>query len=85
MKNDIHEFVSSYDTFQWHKGKTMKLLCTLKPPTIPNNVPMDMSIDLIMGIPKESNIIMIMVVVDFMTKYSHLCSLPPTFTPPLVE
>ena len=45
---------------------------------------MGISMDFFMGIPKEGNKTIIMVVVDRLTKYSYLCALPPTFTPSLV-
>jgi hypothetical protein len=80
MKKDIHAFVAECDTCQCNKGKTVKTLDTLQPLSIPPTIWMDISMDFIVGLPKSGNNKVIMVVVDHLSKYVHLCSLQHPFT-----
>ena len=40
--------------------------------------------DFIVRLPKEGNKLVIMVIVDHLSKYAHFCALPPSFTLSLV-
>jgi hypothetical protein len=70
MKRDIHTFVAKCNTFQRNKGETIKTLGTLQllpiPPTIWTNISMDFTI----GLPKSGNMLVIVVVVDHLSKYA---------------
>jgi hypothetical protein len=79
MKRDIHTFLAKCDTYQRHKGKTIKAPGTLQLLLIPPTIWMDISMDFIVGLPKSSNKLVIMVVVDCLSKYAHLCSLQQPF------
>jgi hypothetical protein len=84
IKHEIHTFVVECDVFQCNKGETVKALDTLQPLPIPLSIWRDISIDFIVGLPKCGNKEVIMVVVDRLTKYAHLCSLQNSFTASIV-
>jgi len=84
MKNDILTFVAECDVRQRHKGETVKSLGTLQPLPIPASIWTEVSMDFITGLPKSGNKLVIMVVVDRLSKYDHFCALPHPFTPTLV-
>jgi hypothetical protein len=72
--------VAECDTCQCNKGETIKILGTLQPLPIPPTIWMDISMDFIVGLPKYGNKSIIMVVVDHLSKYAHLCALQHPFT-----
>jgi hypothetical protein len=80
MKQDIRNFVAECDVFQRKKGETVKSLGTLQPLLIPPAFWKDISMDFITGLPKSGNKSVIMVVVDRLSKYAHLCALQHPFT-----
>jgi hypothetical protein len=80
MKHDVHTFVAECDVFQCNKGETVKSPGTLQPLLIPPTIWRDISMDFIVGLPKSGNKSVIMVVVDHLSKYAHLCSLQHPFT-----
>eukprot|EP00253_Pinus_taeda_P025507 PITA_25507 len=84
MKTDILTFVTECEVCQCHKGETIKLPGTLQPLPILTSIRMDVSMDFITGLPNLGNKSIIMVVVDRLSKYAHLCALPHPFTPTLV-
>jgi hypothetical protein len=71
MKQDIYTFVVECDFFQCNKGETVKAPCTLQPHSITPSIWWDISMDFIAGLPKYGNKIVIMVVVDHLSKYAH--------------
>jgi hypothetical protein len=73
MKQDIHTFVLEFDTCQHNKGETIKDPCTLQSLLIPLVIWRDISMDFIVGLPKSCNKSVIMVLVDHLSKYDHLC------------
>jgi hypothetical protein len=79
MKQDIHTFVVECDTCQCNKGETVKAPGTLQPLSIPPTIWRDISMDFIVGLPKSGNKSVIMVVVDHLSKYAHLCALQHPF------
>jgi hypothetical protein len=84
MKQDIHNFVVECDVCQRNKGETVKSLSTLQPLPIPPAIWKDVSMDFITGLPKSGNKSIIMVVVDRLSKYAHLCALQHPFTTSMV-
>jgi hypothetical protein len=80
MKQDIRNFVAKCDVCQCNKGETVKSPGTLQPLPIPPAIWRDISMDLIVGLPKLGNKLVIMVVVDHLSKYAHFCSLQHPFT-----
>ena len=66
MKKDTCTFVVECDTFQTHKGETMKPPSELQPLPIPNAVWTDISMNFIIGLPKSNNWFVIMVVDDYL-------------------
>ena len=84
MKNDILTFVVECDVCQRNKGEIIKLPGTLQPLPLPTSVWIDFCMDSITSLPKSGNKLVIMVVVDRLSKYAHFCTLPHPFTPTLV-
>lgn len=80
MKKDIHTFVTKCDTFQRNKGEEMKTPWSLQPFPIPTTIWKNISMDFIVGLPKEGNKLVIMVVLNRLSKYAHFFSLEQTFT-----
>jgi hypothetical protein len=68
------------DTFQLNKGYTVTTPDTLQPLPIPPTIWTDISMDFIFGLPKSGNKSVIMVVVDNLSKYAHLCAIQHPFT-----
>jgi hypothetical protein len=79
-KQDICNFVVKCDVCQCNKGETVKSPGTLQPLPIPLAIWRDISINFITGLPKSGNKSFIMVVVDRLSKYAHLCALQHPFT-----
>jgi hypothetical protein len=80
MKRDVRTFVAKCEVCQCNKGKTVKTSGTLQPLLIPPTIWQDISMDFIVGLPKSGNKSVIMVVVDHLSKYAHLCALQQPFT-----
>ena len=80
MKQDVHNFVAKCDVCQHNKGEIVKTPSTLQLLPIPPTIWRDITMDFIVGLPKSSNKPVIMVVVDHLSKYAHLCSLQHPFT-----
>ena len=80
MKQEICTFVDECDVCQRNKGETVKSPGTLQPLPIPPAIWRDISMDFIVGLHKSGNKSVIMVVVDRLSKYAHLCSLQHPFT-----
>jgi hypothetical protein len=79
MKQDIRNFFIECDVCQRNKGEIVKSLGTLQPLPIPPAIWRDISMDFIIGLPKLENKSVIMVFVDHLSKYSHLCALQHPF------
>jgi hypothetical protein len=80
MKHDIHTFVAECDVFQRNKVEIVKSPGTLQSLPIPHAIWKDISMDCITGLPKSGNKLVIMVVVDCLSRYDHLCALQHPFT-----
>jgi hypothetical protein len=84
MKQDIRNFVAECEVCQHNKGEIVKSLGTLQLLLIPPAIWKDISMDFITGLPKSGNKLVIMVVVDHLSKYSHLCALQHPFMASMV-
>jgi hypothetical protein len=80
MKQKVHNFVVECDVCQHKKGEIVKYLVRLQLLPIPPIIWMDISMDFIVGLPKSNNKLVIMVVVDCISKYAHLCALQHPFS-----
>jgi hypothetical protein len=80
MKQKIRNFVAECEVCQHNKGEIVKSPGTLQPLSIPPAIWKDISIDFITSLSKSGNKSVIMVVVDHLSKYSHLCALQHPFT-----
>jgi hypothetical protein len=80
MKQDICTFVDECDTCHRNKGETVKTLGTLQSLLFPPVIWTNISMEFIVGLPKSENKFVIMVVVDRLSKYAHLCALQRPFT-----
>jgi len=80
MKQDVYTFVAKCDICQHNNGEIVKTPSTLQPLLIPPTIWIDISMDFIVGLHKSRNKSVIMVVVNHLSKYDHLCALQHTFT-----
>jgi hypothetical protein len=80
MKHDIHKFVAECEVCQRNKGETVKSPGTFPSLLTPPAIWKDISMDFITGLPKSGNKLVIMVVVDRLSKYAHFCALSHRFT-----
>jgi hypothetical protein len=80
MKQDIRNFVAECEVCQCNKGEIVKSSGTLQLLPIPPTIWKDISMDFITCLPKSRNKLVIMVVVDHLSKYSHFCTLQHPFT-----
>jgi hypothetical protein len=64
MKKDILTFVEECETFQWNKDTTIKTPGALQPFPILTILWTNISMDFIVGLPKDGNKSVTMVVVD---------------------
>jgi hypothetical protein len=79
LKTDVQRFVAKYLVFQQNKVETIKTPGILQPLTIPSHHWLEVSMDLIIGLPKSEGKSVIMVIVDRLTKYVHFCALSHPF------
>jgi hypothetical protein len=84
MKQDVRNFVLEFDVCQCNKGETVKSPGTLQLLLIPPAIWWDISMDFIVGLPKLSNKLVILVVVDHLSRYAHFCALQHPFRASIV-
>jgi hypothetical protein len=84
MKQYICNFFAECDVCQCNMGETVKSPGILQPLPIPPAIWRDISMDFITGLPKSGNKLVIMVVVDRLSKYAHFCALQHPFTTSMV-
>ena len=75
MKKDIKEHIKNCETCQRIKVDTIKPAGLLQPLPIPDKPWLDISMDLITGLPKSQGYNVILVVVDRLTKSVHFMPL----------
>ena len=80
MKKNVHTFVAECDVCQCNKGEIIKSPGTLQPLLIPPAIWKDISMEFITGLPKSGNKLVIVVVVDRLSKYAHFFTLSHPFT-----
>ena len=82
MKSDIKQYIREWDVCQWIKTKTNAPTGLLQPLAIPNRPWSDVNLDFIEGLPKSQGyeVILVVVVVDWFTKYAHFMQLQCTFS-----
>jgi hypothetical protein len=80
MKQYIRKFVAECEVCQCNKGEIVKSPGTLQPLPIPPVIWKDISMEFIIVLPKSGNKLVIIVVVDCLSKYAHFCTLPHPFT-----
>ena len=79
LKTDVQKFVSECVVFQQNKGETIKTPSLLQPLIIPSQHWKEVSMDFIIGLPKYEGKDVIMVVMDWLTKYAHFLYLSHPF------
>ena len=79
LKTDVQKFVTKCLVCQQNKVETIKTPGLLQPLSIPSQRWTDVSIVFITGLPKYEGKSVIMVVVDRLTEYEHLCALSHPF------
>jgi hypothetical protein len=84
MKQDVHNFVVECDVCQCKNGETIKSPGTLESLSIQPPIWQDIFMDFIVALPKSGNNLVIMVIVDHISNYSHLCSLKNPFIASIV-
>jgi hypothetical protein len=71
--------VDECHTYQCNKGETVIPPSTLQPLSLPPTIWTDISMDFNVVLPKSGNKLVIMVALDRLSKYDHLCSLQQPF------
>jgi hypothetical protein len=79
LKTDFQRFVAECLVCQKHKVETIKSPGLLQPLAIPSQCWEEVSMDFITGLPKSEGNIVIMVIVDRLTKYTHFSALSHPF------
>jgi hypothetical protein len=79
MKQDVCNFLAECNVCQRNKGEIVKSPGTLQLLPIPPAIWSDISMDFIVGLPKSGNKLVVMVVVDSLSKYAHFCALQHPF------
>jgi hypothetical protein len=72
--------VAECEACQCNKGETIKSLGTLQPLPIPSVIWQDISMKLIVSLPKSGNKTFFMVVLDCLSKYAHFFAIQHPFT-----
>lgn len=80
MGRVVKEFLRHYETCQQYKVDTMKPASLLQPLLIPTQIWTKVSMDFIEGLPRSNVYLVIMVIVDRLTKYSHFVPLRHPYT-----
>jgi len=81
MKHEIRTFVAECDIFQRKKGEIVKTSRASQLLLVPTTIWTDISMDFILALLKSNNKLVIMVVINFLSRYAHFCALLHPFTP----
>jgi hypothetical protein len=79
LKTNVQRFVEECLVCQQNNVETIKIPGLLQPLSIPSQRWEEVSMDFIKGLPKSEGKSVIMVIVDRLTKYTHLCALSHPF------
>lgn len=80
MREEIKEWVQSCEQWQRNKGENVAYLGLLQPLDIPTQVWTDVYMDFIEGLPKSEGKNVIMVVLDWLSKYAHFLTINHPYT-----
>ena len=84
MRKTILRFVKESNVCQTHKYQVLALVGFLQPLLVPQLIWQEVSMDFIIGIPKSQWFKVIMVIVDWLSKYAHFILLKHPFTTKIV-
>ena len=84
MKSDLKKFVKNCDVCQRIKSETSSLAGLLQPLSIPTTPQTDVSLDFVKGFPKSQGFEVILVVVDWLTKYAHFVPVSHPYTAAMI-
>lgn len=80
MRNEIKKFIRECEVCQQNKHENTRPTGLLQPLPIPNRVWTDISMDFIEGLPLSQGQLVILVVVDRLSKYSHFTALSHSYS-----
>ena len=80
MKTDLNKFIKECDVCQRIKSETSVPASLLQPLAIPTIAWADVSLDFVEGLPKSQGFEVILVMVDWLTKYAHSVPLSHPYT-----
>lgn len=80
MREEIKEWVQSCEQWQRNKAENVAYLGLLQPLDIPTQVWTDVCMDFIEGLPKSEGKNVIMVVLDWLSKYAHFLTINHPYT-----
>lgn len=80
MRKEVRRFIKECDICQRNKFENIHLAGLLQPLPIPTKVWTDTSFDFIDGLPNSKSYSVIMVVVDWLSKYAHFIHISHLYT-----
>ena len=84
MRKVVLDYIKQCDVCQRHKIDHQKPAGLLQPLPIPTQVWIDISMDFIDGLPPSKGKIVLVVVVDWLSKYAHFIPMSHPYTAPKV-
>lgn len=76
LKEDVKKFIATCLQCQQSKYDSQKLIGLLQPLRIPNATLEEIAMNFITGLPNSNGKIVILVVIDKLSKYAHFSALP---------
>ena len=80
MKSDVHKYVKSCMACQRAKPDRARLPGLLQPLPVPDSAWPVLSLDFVEGLPTSGQVICVLMVIDYFTKYGHFIPLHHPFT-----
>jgi hypothetical protein len=84
MKTDVDSYIKQCKICQQAKHSHTHPIGLLQPLPIPSGVRTNVSMDFIQGLPKSEGFLVIMVVVDRLTKFAHFIPIKHPYTTPTI-